>query len=308
MEESKPVFLGEYKNRRDIRIINKPAILLTIIYVFLMFPSVSFCQDELVIWKEFVTALMNEKMTLDRIRPLGSIPRETLMEWLNVIKKNVSLKELKADPEFHRVDNKVHFIVPLTFEAPDVDYCFSFLIEEDEWYFHILETIFIRLDKIKPPPTTEFPDISEERKAFDREEWRVSKQVRLFKFLSEEKGKDFAFNWFKDGYGFFSATQVRVPFYPPPKAFVLYLCWHQANLRGNSVRLVQLEENEAMVEMRLIYFDLYKRAAHLKEQISFEDYRKIFETMWHDRAEKAGWDLDIEYHEGFDRCVFKFIR
>jgi len=89
--------------------------------------------------------------------------------------------------------------------------------------------------------------IEEGQKAWDREEWRVSKQVSLFNFLSEEKGKDFAFNWFRDGRGYFSASQVRVPFVTPKKAFILYLCWEQANLRGNNVTLEKLNDDEAFV-------------------------------------------------------------
>ena len=44
----------------------------------------------------------------------------------------------------------------------------------------------------------------------------------------------------------------------------------------------------------------------IKPQISFEDYRKIFERIWQDRAEKAGWDLEITY-EKYD-CIFKFLK
>jgi len=58
--------------------------------------------------------------------------------------------------------------------------------------------------------------------------------------------------------------------------------------------------------MELIYFGLYKVAAHLKEQISYEDYRQIFETIWQDRAQKAGWELKITY-EG-DKCLFHFTK
>ncbi|MFH1942798.1 MAG: hypothetical protein ABIL68_11925 [bacterium] len=283
------------------------------IRVILIFMSILFMrgteassqQDDLKIWKEFVKTLTNGEMTLERIRPFGSVPKETLMGWLNIIKEKASLKELQIEPECHRVENKVHFIVPLTFEASGVDYCFTFITEGDDWYFHILEAIFIRLDKIDSLPTTTFPDISEDQKAWDREEWRVTKDVRLFNFLAQEKEKDFAFRWFKDGYGFFSAAQVRVPFVPPSKAFILYLCWYQANLTGNSVELVKLEEDEAVVEMQLMVFQLYKNTSHLKQQIAFDDYQKIFESIWMDRAEKAGWNLKIEYH--LDAASGRFV-
>lgn len=265
-------------------------------------------QTEQEIWTEFVKALMNDDMTLDRIRPAYDSWKETMLGWLKQIKENTKFAELPAEPEAFRVDNKVHFIIPLHDEDSSRDCIFSFLIKDNTWYFHALEFIFIRLDKVTSLPATEFPDMSEEWKATHREETRIGKLVRLFNFLAEEKGKDFALDWVKDGRGFFLGAQVRVPFFTPSKAFILYLCWQQSNLVGNTVKLVKLEEREAIVELQSQYFHLYKAAAHLKEQISFEDYQKIFESIWHDRAEKAGWHLEIKYHPEYENLVFHFTR
>ena len=279
--------------------------------IFLLASNFAGHQDELKIWKEFVTVLMNNQMTLERIRPFEEAWKNTILGWLNMIKEKVPKKELEAEPEFRRIGNKVHFILPLTYEGRNVNFCFTFLTEGEDWYFFGLETIFIRLDKISALPTSTFPDTTEEKKALDREEWRVSKQVRLFNFLLEEKGRDFAFHWFKDGRAYFLASKVRVPLVTPSKAFILYLCWQQANLRGNTVTLEKLNDNQASVRMELMYFGLYKAAAHLKEQISYEDYRQIFETIWQDRAEKAGWKLKIVYegeaYEG-EKCLFYFTK
>ncbi len=286
-------------------------LLVAVCLLFLILSNLANSQDELKIWKEFVTALMNNEMTLERIRPYEGLPKETFMGILNMIKEKASLKELEAEPEFYRVDNKVHFILPLSFEAPNLNYCFSFIIERDKWFFHHLETIFIRLDKITSLPTSTFPDPPENLKANMREEIRVSKKVRLFNLLTKEKGKDFAFNWIKDGPGYFIAAKAWVPFVTSKKAFILYLCWEQANLRGNNVTLEKLNDDEALVRMKLIYFALYKAAAHLKEQISYEDYRRIFETIWQDRAEKAGWKLKITYEEKAykgEKCLLHFTK
>ena len=146
----------------------------------------------------------------------------------------------------------------------------------------------------------------EERKIVFRIEHDWSDKVRLFNFLAQEKGKDFAFSWFKDGYGYLVAAQAQVPFVPPPKAFILFLCGDMSNFRGNEVTLQKLETNQALVRMKPYSLRLYEAAAHLKPQISFEDYRKIFETIWLDRAEKAAWDLKIEYKNG--EVLFHFTR
>lgn len=168
-----------------------------------------------------------------------------------------------------------------------------------------MEYIFIRLDKISELPTSEFPDISEEQKAWAREEIFWSNMINMFyNPLVKEKGKKAVLGLFKDGGGYFMGAKTWVPFVPPHKAFIYYLCWEQAHLRGNPVTLVHLSESEAIVEIQSIYFALYRNTSHMRQKISFEDYRQIFETIWQDRAMKANWNLKIEY-EG-DHVIFHF--
>jgi len=151
------------------------------------------------------------------------------------------------------------------------------------------------MDKIGALPTSTFPDVPEETKAHIREETRWSREARVFNLLAKEKGKDFAFDFFKDGNGYFLAAKVWVPFVEPSRAFILYLCWEQANLIGNEVILENLEDQKARVRLKTHFFHLYKVTAHLHQQISFDDYRRIFETIWLDRARAAGWELRVEY-------------
>jgi len=292
----------------------KRAILLLTVAVLLLFctSKVTCGQDDLKIWQEFVSTLKKGEITQDKVRPYPEMAdlKGTLMGFLKTMQEKASWQEWEATPEIYRVGQNVHYLIPLTFDGEKDEYCFTFLTEGDKWYFRHLETITIRLDKISSFPVSKFPDLPEEKKAWQREEIYWSEQVRLFNLLVEEKGKDFAFGWFKDGHGYLLAARTWVPFYPPKKAFILYLCWEQANLRGNKpprdnyVVLEKLEDNQAFVRMKLMYFDLYKVTGHLKQQISFEDYKKIFETIWQDRAEKAGWKLDISYKG--DECVFNF--
>jgi len=41
-------------------------------------------------------------------------------------------------------------------------------------------------------------------------------------------------------------------------------------------------------------------------QITFQDYRKIFETVWEYRAQSAGWDLQVDIRGV--QCIFRFKR
>jgi hypothetical protein len=268
-------------------------------------------QEDLTIWREFVAALKKGEITPDRLRPYYEEFRSPLLGFLKVIREKADWAELEAEPEVHRVGNRVHFLIPLSFEAPRVTYVFSFLSEPDSWYFQHLEAINIRLDKTGTPPTSTFPDVPEETKAHIREESHWSREVQVFNTLVQAEGRDFAFDFFRDGNGYFLAARVWVPFVEPSRAFILFLCWEQANLIGNEVILEKLDENEAAVRMRTYFFRLYKVSAHLSQQISFEDYRRIFETIWQDRARAAGWELRIEYNDKdypAAECVLNFTR
>lgn len=164
----------------------------------------------------------------------------------------------------------------------------------------------IPMDKLGPLPATSFPDAPAERKAWMREEIEVSDQVRLFAFLAGEKGKDFAFGWFRDGAGYALAARTWVPFVSPPKAFILYLCWEFANRRENPVTLEKLSDTEALVRVVPRWFRIYEAAAHLKPRISAEDFRRLFETIWTDRARNAGWSVELTYRG--EEVVFRFTR
>ncbi|OQX96275.1 hypothetical protein B6I21_01400, partial [candidate division KSB1 bacterium 4572_119] len=253
---------------------------------------------------EFTNILKKGDFPSEKIRPYYESFREPILGWLNEMGEKVVWQEWEVTPEIHNVENKIHFITPLTIGEEKATLCFSFEIENAQWYFQHLEAITIRLDKLTSLPVSKFPDLTEQKKAKMREEKRVADQVRLFNFLSKEKGEQFAFNWFKDGNGYALAARAWVPFFPLSKAFILFFCWEMSNLNGNEVTLEKLTDEEALVRMKPLYFIHYHEAAHLKQKISFQNYQKIFETIWQDRAEKARWALDIKY--AGDECLFYF--
>ena len=268
-------------------------------------------QGDISIWREFVAALKAGEITADRLRPYYEELRPALLGYLKEIRQRVDWAEMEAEPEVHRVGAQVIFLVPLTFEGPRVTYVFSFLTDKAGWYFQHLETITIRMDKLGPLPASTFPDVPEETKAHIREEDHWSREVRVFSTLAQAKGREFAFDFFKDGAGYFLAARAWVPYVEPSQAFILYLCWEQANLTGNEVVLETLEDRQAVVRLRTYFFRLYEVSAHLSGQISFEDYRRIFETVWQDRARAAGWDLRIEYVDKdypAGECLLRFSK
>jgi hypothetical protein len=269
------------------------------------------CGDDLSIWREFTTAMKAGGPAPDKVRPYYENLKEPILGWLKEMREKATWPEWDKTPEVHRVGEHVHFLIPLTFDGQTATYCLTFLVEGGAWYFRHIEAINLRLDKTGPLPASTFPDVDEPTKAHIREEGTWSREVRVFNEFAALKGKTYAFDFFKEGEGYFLAAKTWVPFVEPPKALVLYACWEQANLRGNAVTLEELDDREAVVRLSTYFFKLYHVSAHLRQQIPFEDYAKIFETVWQDRARAAGWTLDIEYrNETYpaSTCVLRFKR
>jgi hypothetical protein len=265
--------------------------------------------EEIAIWKEFVALLRKDAMSLDRIRPASPLTPESQLALLKDFAKRADWDEWEAAPEAVRYGNYVSFIVTLgKKQGSPWSYTFNFVVENGRWYYRFLEGIYIRLDKVTsfPADASSFPDRTEEDKHWMRQEAYWSEQVALFNLLTRELGKDGAWRWVRGelskGVGYALAATTWVPFFPTHRSFILFLCWEQAKLWGDKVTLEKLDEHEAVVRFDdLTYFALYQRASHLKQQISREDYIKIFETIWQERAQAAGWKLSID---GKGRQIF----
>lgn len=293
--------------RKEVKVKRSAALLISVCFLVLWVSNLANSQDELKIWKEFVSLLKDNKITLEHIRPPSPLTKESQLLMLNSFRVKADWQEWEVEPEIVRYKNLVTFIITLGQKRNSPwTYTFNFLLEDNKWYYRHLEGMFIRLDKIASLPTSEFPDLPEARKAYMRQEFYWGKMIWLFNTLSDKKDKDFAFSIFLDGAGYFLAAKVWIPFFPPSRAFILYLCWEQANLRHNRVTLEKLEDNEAIVRISPHYWALWRQATHVKQQISYEDYRKIYETIWQDRAKNAGWNLKIEYKK--THCVFHFTK
>jgi hypothetical protein len=258
-------------------------------------------RDDRAIWKEFVTSLKTGTFTMEQVRPLYGVPRETLYKWLMMGKeaadKYGTWKEWET-PEIYQEGPLGKYILTLTTGPGQKDtLCFSLTRDGDQWHFGAVEGILIRLDKTPPPPTSDFPDVPAETKAWQREEIYWSQMINLYVVMARENKAGRFFDLMKDGAGYFVAAKTWVPFLSSPRAFILYLCWEQSRLRENHVVLEKLSEKEAAVSLQTKFFLLYRDSGHIRTMIPFEDYRRLFETIWLDRAMNAGWDLKIEYKD-----------
>jgi hypothetical protein len=262
-------------------------------------------QSPQALWAEFRDALRKGQITSARVHPYRPELLDPMIGFLGQIRSAADWREFERQPESFVVGNSVHFLIPLTFYGKKDTYCFSLVVEEGQWYFQHLESIAIRLDQIDHPPVSSFPDLPEDKKAWIREEVRVTQEVRLFGFLVKEKGKEFAFQWFQDGAGYDLQARTWVPFLAPARAFILFACWEEERIKGSRVMLERIEDHEALVRLEPIYLKLYDQTAHLRQDISREDYVNLFRTIWQDRAKQAGWDLQIEIDGQTARLHFR---
>ena len=261
--------------------------------------------DDLAIWNDFSRTFREGGITADRIRPYFEELRGPLVGFISAIREQAKAEDWQAPPEIHRVGNQIHFLIPLTTKEGKKTFCFTVVVEGEAWFFQHVESIFIRLDQTGPPPVSRFPDVTAELKNWMREENAMTERVRLFAWLAKEKGKPFAFQWFQDGGGYFMAARTWVPFVPATRAFILYLCWEQSNSKGQPVTLVSLDDRQAVVEVEAREWKLYDQTSQLRQMISRDDYRALYEIVWQNRAAAAGWDLRIEYPGTRVRFLFQ---
>jgi hypothetical protein len=270
-------------------------------------------QDGARIWSEFTAKLKAGELTAADLRPEYTTLEQQLA-WLRQLKdavdKDGSWAEMEARPKIFPVGDHVQILARFRMDGRPQTVSFAFIVEGTRWYYSHMEMISIRLDEVGPPPVSKFPDIPEERKAWIREETYWSTIIgSLYLPLAREKGAEAARQRLLDGPGYFVAVKTWVPFLPPHRAFILYLCWEQSVLRGSKVTLETLEDERAVVRMETLFFSLYKRSSHMKTWLPFAEYRGLFEAIWADRAAAAGWSVAFEYTD-FDglECVLRFER
>jgi len=279
----------------------------------LVFTALAAAQEPARVWNEFVAKLKAGTLTAAEIRSEYTTPAQQLT-WLKQLKDAADTRkswgDWEAKPEIFTVGNHVQVLARVNEGAQYLTLCFTFLTDGQHWYYSHMENIFLRLDRIGAPPVSLFPDIAEETKSWMREETYWSTLIGgVYAPLVKEKGADYVFNMLKDGPGYFVSAKTWVPFLPPRRAFILWLCWEQSRLRGNPVTLEKLEDDEAIVSMKPLYFLIYKSASHLKTMIGFAEYRRLFETIWTDRAEAAGWKVSFEYeNKECLQCVLRFLK
>ncbi|MCK5372404.1 MAG: hypothetical protein KAQ62_27770 [Cyclobacteriaceae bacterium] len=284
----------------------KKIIFLLIFNLLVTISFQAYGQNDTLVWKEFVISLKEGQITREKIRPYFESLTDPILQFLYTFREEAVWEEWDNPSEIHRINEKVHFLIPLCWGSDNCNnFCFSFITENNDWYFHHMENVNIRLDTINSFPTSDFTKLPDETLHWIRAEYNWTLIVRIYNFLKEEKGTDFALDWLNDGIGYYLAAKVWVPFIEPEKAFILYACFDLSVVRGNEISLQKLDDNEAIITWKPNYLALYEVSGHIRTQISIEEYKRIFEKIWHERANAAGWILEIDYLND-QECKFFF--
>ena len=286
----------------------KLIICLLIFEVFIFVRVQTYGQNDTLVWKEFVISLKQGQITGEKIKPYHESLTDPLLQFLITFREEAVWEEWENPSEIHRVNEKVHFLIPLCWGSENCsNFCFSFVTENNDWYFHHVENVNIRLDTISSFPTSDFTKLPESTLHWIRAEYNWTLMVEFYNFLKEEKGMDFALDWLNDGVGYYLAAKVWVPFIEPENAFILYTCFDLSVVRGNEVSVQKLDNHEAIIVWTSNYLKLYRVSGHMRTKISLEEYMQIFEKIWHERSKAAGWQLEIDYLND-EECRFHFTR
>ena len=248
------------------------------------------------VWQQFCEKVQKDELRAEDWRsPVGDlIEKLAASEKGDEFRGALKFIAQQPMPPWELAGNKLIFTVP-TGEGFQIR--LDFLLEDDRWYLFLFEGITIPVKEIPSVPFSDFPGLPR-WESWMREELAVSAQVRLFVRLAEEKGRQEAMEWFRDGRGYCIGAQAWVPHFPAHLAFVVYACWIEKHVHGVDTVLEEFTDDRCVIGFKdHIWFQLYERTGHLRPQISKEHYREFFEFIWRDRAKESGWQVSFEYND-----------
>jgi hypothetical protein len=150
---------------------------------------------------------------------------------------------------------------------------FDFVTEGSRWYLYFIDSLTIPIKAIDSLPFSEFPALEPWRESFGRTEDIISFKVKVYKRVAEDKGKEEALAWFKDGMSFRVCSSAWLPYFSPPKAFVLLVGWKDSRLYGENVIIEELSDGRSVILYKdHTWFKMYRVAAQFKSQITFDEY------------------------------------
>ena len=152
-------------------------------------------------------------------------------------------------------------------------------------------------------PFTDFPSLGGRDEIWGLSEEYINFKLKVYLRVAEEKGKEEALSWLKDGFARRVNASAWMPYFSSPKAFVVLIAWIESRHHGENVSIEEFSDARCVIRFRdHIWFKMYDTATQFRSRISRDAYREIFKYIWQDRAKESGWDVAFSY-EGYNTKV-----
>jgi hypothetical protein len=248
------------------------------------------------IWKEFI-----EKLCHDSLKEcdLNDEMSPFLFSFL-CGKDAQNRREIFINAPVNMIDGE--FRKSIFLSCPDDEYRFDFEVNKEKWKLCYIECITLPLSNINNFPYDSFIPLSG-KENWIKAEKSISKMIYFFCKLRKIFNFDEALLWLNDGAGEFLCARSWVPFYKDSKSFILYSSWIENRINGENVSVEIFSDEKCVMRFKQhLWFKIYHATGHFRTQLSFDDYKKIFESIWQDRAFHSGWNIMFEY-EGYDTIL-----
>lgn len=194
--------------------------------------------------------------------------------------------------------------ISVVLHCPDDDYRLDFSCDGYSWRLAFIECITLPVSGMEAVPYSKFVPLGK-KEAFIRKEKEISQLIYFYLKFKELVGRKEALTMFCDGRGEYICARSWVPFYSDGLAYIAYSAWYESRINGENVVVQEFQENRCVVVIyNHIWRNVYFMAGHLKPIIEYAEYMELFESVWKDRAQNAGWKIDFVYQDEYTSLIF----
>ena len=188
--------------------------------------------------------------------------------------------------------------------CPDDDYRFDFFFDGISWKLAFIECITLPIFDIDSVPYSKFMPL-DKKELHIRREKEISQLVYFYLKFKELVGSEKALAMFYDGKGEYICAKSWVPFYSDGLSYIAYSAWYECRINGENVVIQEFCEDKCKIVIYdHIWRSIYFTVGHLKSLIEYSEYMKLFESIWKNRAESAGWIIDFVYKDEYTCLIF----
>ena len=251
------------------------------------------------VWSEFI-----EKLRTDTLTESDCMPIDGHYHGLYVLRPEFS-ESRKAlysmpIPEWEYGEDRLIFFVqePPHFPRP---LRFDFVFESGHWFIKWVEGMTLPIKKIDELPFNDFPELDQFLLGMAHADIYYTQRAITFVRIKEDESLPAALSFFEDNLG--SNSGAWLPYFKESKSLVLLLAWIERRLNHETVSIERFSERDCIVRYHNhIWFRHYQISTHMREIITKEDHRLLFEHVWKTRAAQGGWTTKFEY-VGHDTIV-----